>query len=104
MYTKDIDALRELCRKGCIKWTLHALKRIRERELSSSDVIDTVLSGYVVLHYHDDKPFPSWLLYNGDADLPLHVVVSTDGKNAYFITAYIPNLNDWQSDFKTRKD
>ena len=96
--------MRNVCKKGHIKWTLHALKRIRERRISSVAAIDTIVNGEIVAFYDDDKPLPSWLIYNADSVSPLHVVASTDGDKTYIITAYIPTSDEWESDFLTRKE
>lgn len=98
------NILRDICKNGDIKWTLHALNRIRERKIVSSTVINTIIHGVVVVHYDDDNPFPSWLMYNGDKNAPLHVVASTDGEKIHIITTYIPSLDEWEDDFKTRKE
>ena len=100
----SIEALRGICRTSKIKWTLHALKRIRERKILSSAVIDSILQGEAIVHYHDDKPFPSYLIFNGDNTSPLHVVASADADTVYIITAYIPTLDEWESDYKTRRE
>jgi len=99
----NIDILRDVCQDNQIKWTLHALSRIRKRKISSGAVISTILNGDIVKHYHDDKPFPSWLIYNNDSKSPLHVVTSTDGKYVYIITAYVPTLDEWEDDYVTRR-
>ena len=93
----------DILRDNQIKWTLHALSRMRKRKISPDAVINTIQSGDVIKHYHDDKPFPSWLIYNNDSKLPLHVVASTDGKSTYIITTYQPSLDEWEDDYKTRK-
>jgi hypothetical protein len=100
----NIETLRILCRDDKIKWTLHALKRIRKRKISSEAVINAIFSGEIIKHYRDDKPLPSCLIFNGDKENPLHIVASTDGKIIYLITAYYPAPNEWESDFKTRKE
>jgi len=100
----NIDALRVMCHDNQIKWTSHALKRIRERNISSKDVISTITNGTAFVHYYDDKPFPSYLIFNGDKKSPLHVVASTDDETVYIITAYIPTLEEWENDFMTRKE
>lgn len=33
----------------------------------------------------------------------MHMVVSRDGEYLYLITAYYPDLDIWESDFKTRR-
>ena len=95
--------LQRICAIGNIKWTEHALKRIRERKITATRAIDAIVSGVVVTHYHDDKPFPSWLIYNDNHKSPLHVVASTDGACVYVITAYVPSVDEWEEDYTTRK-
>ena len=36
-------------------------------------------------------------------DRYLHVVVASDNVNLHIITAYYPNVDEWEPDFKTRK-
>ena len=98
-----IDDWQAICRDNKIKWTLHALKRIRKRKISSNAVINAIMYGEVITYYHDDKPFPSYLIFNGIEDSPIHVVASTDNSTIYIITAYIPTLDEWEDDFKTRR-
>jgi hypothetical protein len=99
-----IEILCTLCRNDKIIWTLHALKRIRKRKISPKSVIDTILSGEIIKQYQTDKPFPSCLIFNKNTDTPLHAVVSSDNKNVYIVTAYYPTLNEWENDYKTRKE
>jgi hypothetical protein len=100
----NIETLRILCRDDKIKWTLHALKRLRKRKILSEAVVSAVLSGEIIEQYPDDKPFPSCLIFNNDYENPLHVVISSDNKGVYLITEYCPNIDEWESDFKTRKE
>jgi hypothetical protein len=100
----QLETLQEICRNGKIKWSLHALKRIRERKISSESVLNTILSGKIIKQYRDDRPLPSCLVFNFDSNTPLHTVVSTDNESIYVITAYNPTLDQWENDFKTRKE
>jgi len=100
----NINILRDICHDNKIKWTLHALERIRERGISFNAVVNTILHGEVITYYHDDNPFPSCLIFNSDIGSPLHVVASTDGKTVYIITAYIPTFDEWECDYKIRKE
>jgi len=99
----QINVLRDLCASNKIKWTLHALKRIRERNIQATDVVNTILHGEAITHYHDDKPFPSYLIFNSDNISPLHVVASAGSDAAHIITTYIPTLDEWEDDYKTRR-
>ena len=100
----NTEDLRALCCENKIKWTLHALKRIRDRKILSDKVINAVLSGEIIEQYRDDKYFPSCLIFNCDYDEPIHAVVSIGNGTVHIITAYNPTLEEWESDFKTRKE
>lgn len=101
----DIRELRKLCIEGSIKWSLHAIKRLRERGISMDDFKDCILNGEIIRQYPDDRPTPSCLVlgwvHHGTA---LHVVIGCDGVFLYAITAYYPDLNEWEPDMKTRKE
>lgn len=104
MVELDINQLRSLCEQDRIKWSLHALKRLRERKIKIEDFKTCIMCGEIIKQYPDDRPTPSclilgWIL----ADNPLHVVVGSDGSDLYAITAYIPDPNEWEPDMKTRK-
>jgi hypothetical protein len=99
----DIKLLRELWTNDNIKWTTHALKRIRERKIESSLVEKTIFSGVIIKQYQDGKPHPSCLIFNKDYDNPLHIVVSTDKINIFIITAYYPALDEWERNYEIRK-
>lgn len=100
----NIEILQKLCERGKIKWTLHALKRIRERGIKSSDVLEWIKHGEIIEDYPHDRPLHSCLIYGIAGAKHLHSVVSRDGETLYIITAYIPNLNEWENDYKTRKE
>jgi len=36
-------------------------------------------------------------------DKPLHVVIGVGGGNAWLITAYYPDTEKWENNYKTRK-
>lgn len=100
----NIELLQKLCHEDKIKWSLHALKRIRERQIQSDDVITCVYSGEIIENYPNDRPLPSCLIYGIVRFRHLHVVVGCDGETVYIITAYYPNSDEWEADYKTRKE
>ena len=99
----DIELLQRLCRDNRIKWTIHALKRIRERGISAEEVLRCIAQGKVIENYPDDRPFPSCLIHCGTDSRPLHAVVRSDGPELTIITAYIPNGDEWEDDYQKRK-
>ena len=104
MHDISIERLRTMCGEDRIKWTTHALARMRERKISSETIINTILSGEIIKQYQDDRPHPSCLIFNNDFAFPLHVVASTDDENIFIITTYLPTLDEWQNDYKTRRE
>lgn len=100
----NIDQLRALCEQDRIKWSLHALKRLRERNIKIEAFKSCIMCGEIIKQYPDDRPTPSCLILGWILpDNPLHVVVGSDGSDIYAITAYRPNSDEWESDMKTRK-
>jgi len=76
-----------------------------ERGVSQLEVRDAVLLGEVVADYADDKPYPSQLLLYFSDKQPLHVVVAYNRKvdECVVVTTYVPSVDQWGPDFKTRK-
>ena len=70
-----------------------------------ASVKNTLSYGEVVEDYPDDEPYPSALILGFDEDGPLHVVVAYDSLNQYcmVITAYYPDTEYFEDDFRTRK-
>ena len=88
-----------------VNWRRHALERMLERGLSRASVKNVIHNGEVIEHYGADKPFPSKLLYAEIDNRPIHVVIAQDtGTNeCYVVTAYIPSIEYFENDFRTRK-
>ena len=100
----NIDELRKLCNDDKIKWSRHALKRMRERKIRTADFEKCILYGEIIKQYPDDRPTPSCLILAWINKTPLHIVIGSDGNFIYAITAYYPNEDEWQPDMKTRKE
>jgi hypothetical protein len=91
--------------KGEILYSNHAVKQMFSRNISPKEVEDVLQNGEIIMDYPDDKPFASKLLYCIVNTRPLHVVCSYDADSAatIVITAYEPNKDIWENDYKTRK-
>ena len=102
-------ALRKLVTKivksDKIRWQRHVLESMMERNISRSEAKDILINGELIKEYLDDHPFPSGLLFGLINDEPLHVVAAIDIDTGwcYIITAYRPDSENFESDFKTRK-
>ena len=83
---------------------LHALQRMFRRRISVQDVRDVVLGGEMLETYPDGLPYPSRLVLGWRGNQPLHVVVAdnqADGE-IVVITAYEPDPDRWERDFRRR--
>jgi len=100
----DREVVREKINQGRIRWQRHALQRMMERGITRNEVKKTLLKGELIEEYPKDHPYPSGLFFYIDSGLPLHVVaaIDKDAEWCYIITAYRPDSEHFESDYKTR--
>ena len=85
--------------------TEHAAERFRQRGIKMKDVRQAVMGGEIIEQYPEDFPFPSCLVLGKSLENKvLHVVMSDEGSSSRIITAYYPDDNKWNSDYKIRKE
>jgi len=96
--------LRDVVNNGMIEWRKHALERMLQRNITRNEVKEALLFGEIIEVYSDDKPFESALFLYVNSK-PLHVVASLcENTNVvYVITAYRPDNENFENDFKTRR-
>ncbi|MDN3515757.1 MAG: DUF4258 domain-containing protein [Candidatus Brocadia sp.] len=99
------DILQNAVKKGSIEWQRHALERMLERGISRETVKEVLLKGEIIENYLDDKPYPSALFLGWVKNQPFHVVAALDSLTGrcFVITAYKPDLEHFESDYKTRR-
>ncbi|MDP3465379.1 MAG: DUF4258 domain-containing protein [Sulfuricurvum sp.] len=83
-------------------WRKHALERMLERSISRNEVIQCAYNGEIIETYPEDFPYPSSLVLQVEGKI-LHIVMALNDEECYIITAYRPNLDEFENDFKTRK-
>ncbi len=100
----DIEILRGAAGQGRIQWHQHALERFLERGVSRAEVVCAIMNGEVIEVYPTDRPYPSCLVLHVEAE-PVHVVAAADpaARICHVITAYRPDLERFESDFRTRR-
>lgn len=100
----DLDGLRRSVDEGRLQWQVHALERLLERGLSRQQVERAIMNGEVIETYPQDRPFPSCLMLHSQPE-PLHVVVAFDpgARICHIITAYAPDTEHFEPDFRTRR-
>jgi len=104
--TFDAKKIRQSIKQKKVIWRRHALERMLERGLSRAVVLDVALNGKVIEDYSADRLTPTALMLGWDKKRPIHIVVSiesNDNEEVAIITAYEPNLDVFESDYKTRR-
>lgn len=100
-----IEQLKTLNKPESIAITEHARIRLYERNISIDDIINGINTGDIIKQYPDDKPLPSCLVLGFSVKSEyIHIVASCDTDFIYLITAYFPDPDIWENDFKTRKE
>jgi hypothetical protein len=84
---------------------MHAVQRMFERKIPVSSVSHAVRSGETIEDYSAEMAQPGRLILGFHGKRPLHVVVSEDPKAGEItvITVYIPDLDRWDRQFKSRR-
>ncbi|MBI3534294.1 MAG: DUF4258 domain-containing protein [Deltaproteobacteria bacterium] len=99
------EKVKFLFRKGNIFWQRHSIQRIIERNFTTSEIRQIVLSGDIIEYYPEAKPLPSGLFYGCASNRTVHVVIALNiyEKMVYVITVYEPDLDHFELDLKIRK-
>ena len=101
----DIEKIREMCRDESIEMTSHCLLRLQQRNIRFAEIKEAVRNGEIIEEYPNDYPYPSCLIlgYTNDKKV-LHIVVGLGETKLWLITVYKPDINQWSSDYKSRKE
>ncbi len=89
---------------GELVFSVHAIRRMAERDISVPDVRSVLDSGEIIESYPDDQPHRSMLVLGRVNGRPLHVVAAeeSDGARIYIVTVYEPDEAQWDSMFRRR--
>ncbi len=90
-----LNRIREAFKTGKYQYTRHGAEQRIKRNISRSDVEETIESGEIIEYYPDDKYGPSCLV-SGTASTgkSLHIQVSLP-QNVKIITVYEPDSAKW---------
>ena len=58
----NIEDLKKICTIENLEITLHAAKRLEQRGIKTSDIINCIKSGTIIEQYPTDYPYPSCLI------------------------------------------
>ena len=88
-----------------VLFRVHAVQRMFERNVSAKKVSQALQSGETIKDYTAERPEPSRLILGFQVKRPFHVVTSENPETneITIITAYIPDPDKWNKDFKSRR-
>lgn len=97
--------IRRCVRLQKLKWTYHVNMRMKGRFISRRAILNSSEHYEIIEEYPKDKYFPSYLVYSQFQGKIFHVLfaVDIDEENIRAVTAYYPDPEEWEEDFKTRR-
>lgn len=99
----DLIKIRQLVQDGRYLIKTHARKRIAERGIRESEVIEGILRGNIVEETPDAKPFPKCLIVHFIRNNePLYVSCATDDQMVYIITVHWYDPDKWIDPWRRR--
>ena len=100
-----IESLRQKFALGQVEYSLHAVRQMVARNITTEEVTQTVLAGEVIEDYPRDKYGPSCLVSGRTGNWRvLHVQCTHPSRpRIKVITAYEPDPAEWDETLKLRK-
>ena len=100
----DLEAIRAKVGSGKYVIAFTHTEKLRRRRITSGDVEGAIEFGVIIEEYPDDPRGASCLILGEVGQRPLHVVCGClDAEEILIITAYEPDPEEWENDWKTRK-
>jgi len=102
---KSLNEVREAARKKII-YTQHALDamNVEEEIVSYEEIRNVIFKGEIIEDYPEDKRGHSCLMFNYTLkQRPVHIVCSPKQEFLAVITMYVPTIDKWKDDFRTRR-
>jgi len=97
-----MEYIKNVVKNKRINATVHAVKRMHERNFLIDNVIQAIMNGAIIEEYYEDYPFPSCLILGTYDGSKIHIVCSYNDP-VHIITVYEPNEKEWDDGFRTRK-
>jgi Domain of unknown function (DUF4258) len=101
----NIEKIRSRIRAGQYSISFTHTEKLRERMIEAADLEQAVLRGNIIEPYPDDPRGPSCLILGfSKPGKPLHIVCGNiEEEEILIVTAYEPDPEEWEKDWKTRK-
>ena len=101
----EIMELRAKAASNFLQYADHAITRMAQRGIATTEVREVLAAGLVLEDYPNDRYGPSCLIFgNTLGNRPLHIVCSYPQRPLLkIITVYEPDLTEWLPGFTQRK-
>jgi len=95
----DFEIIRQKVKEGNYEISVHATKRLRERQLAIADIENVIIKGEIIERDPEAKPNPKCIFLGEDAvkGESLHVVCSLT-PDTLIVTVYFPDEDNWSKD------
>jgi len=101
----NIESIRTKVRAGKYIISFTHTEKVRLRRIEAEEIEDAICIGTIIEPYPNDPRGASCLILGFTSQgRPLHIVCGRlEGDEILIITAYEPNPQEWEADWKTRK-
>lgn len=102
---EKIKYIKKAVKDNKVYWSKHSEIERFQDNLNEQDILESIIVGDIIEDYPNDKPLPSCLIYGIVKSKKIHTVVGLNENTGFIriITVYIPNLEKFENDFKTRR-
>jgi hypothetical protein len=100
-----IERIREKVKVGKYIISFTHTEKMRLRKIEAQDIEEAIYEGRIIEPYPDDPRGASCLILGlTNKGRPLHIVCGRlENNEILIITAYEPDAEEWEADWKTRK-
>lgn len=101
-----IDRIHELATLNRMAFKKHTVLRMYQRQITEQEAKEALVHSKIIEEYPTDYPLPSCLVLGFTRfSRPIHAVVVIDEEEPmlWVITAYEPDLSEWEEGFEKRR-
>jgi hypothetical protein len=101
----NIESIREKVRAGKYVVSFTHTEKVRLRKIKAEEIEEAIHGGTIIESYPNDPRGASCLIFGiTGGNRPLHVICGKlEEDEILIITAYEPDLKEWEADWKTRR-
>ena len=100
----EIEPIRAKIVQGKYSVAFTHTEKLRQRRIGAQNIEEAVRTGNIIEGYPDDPRGASCLIRGLVGERPLHVLCGRlDAEEILIMTAYEPDSEEWENDWRTRK-